>query len=224
MILIQGVPPWHTAAEMRDISNFAHWIEGGFIALFAIVALLEAVGRLGAGRQHYLWPLLVFSAGAFLAAILILPVHGLALWREQLRFVLQDPQQRQHVLIAFALLAAGSAEYVRRARPAWDGPWLRFVWPAAVAGIGLSFLLHTQHGSGEAIATATKIHRGLAVVLLSAGVLAAGDAAVRRRRRWLSVSWPILLLVAAAMLIGYREPAGAYEVDDHTPNHTGAQP
>ena len=221
---MQGVPPWHTAEEMRAISNFAHWIEGGFIALLALVALLEALGRLHAGRQRYVWPLLILGAGAFLAAILILPVHGLGLWGAQLQFVWRDPQQRQHLFIAFALLAAGSAEYVRRARPAWDGTGLRFVWPAAVAGIGLSFLLHTQHGSGAAVATATRIHQGLAALLLSAGLLAAGDAGMGRRRRWLSVSWPMLLLVAAAMLIGYREPAGAYEGEHHTPNHPGAQP
>lgn len=196
---------------MRAISNFAHWVEGAFIALLAIVALLEALGRLGAGKQRYLWPILVFTAGAFLAITLLFPHHGLDLARAQIEFVWNDPQQRQHVFIAFALLAAGVAEYLRRRRPEWDVSWLRFVWPAATASIGLSFLLHTQHGSGEAIAAATRIHQVLAILLLSAGVVGAGDAAVRRRKRSLAVAWPVLLLMAAVVLIAYREPAGAYE-------------
>ena len=208
---LQGVPPWHTAAEMRAISNFAHWVEGAFIALLAIVALLEVVGRFRAGKQRYLWPLLVLTPGAFLAVILLVPHHGLDLARAQIVFVWNDPQQRQHVFIAFALLAAGGAEFLRRRQPALDSTWLRFIWPSATAAIGLSFLVHMQHGSGEAIASATRIHQILSGLLLSAGLAQAADAALLRRKRSLTFSWAILLLAAAVVLIAYREPAGAYE-------------
>lgn len=73
---------------------------------------------------------------------------------------------------------------------------------------GVTFLGHTQHGRGPAVAHAVLRHRilGLTVTagLLRLAELAAGTGTFG----WL---WPIALLAAALQLVIYREPPGAFE-------------
>lgn len=95
-----------------------------------------------------------------------------------------------------------------RAGSAW-----RFAWPAALLLVGFSFLVHRQHGTAAAVERAVAIHRMLGVVLIVAGGLRWLDVR-RTANRLLALSWPLLLLVAAVLLLVYEEPEGAYHGEE----------
>lgn len=113
----------------------------------------------------------------------------------------------------------GVAEVLHRtgrlARKGWA-----LVWPAAVAGVGVSFLLHTQHGTGEAVAHAVLVHRLLAAAFIATALLRAAELLGRSRAGFLRYAWGVALLIAAGILFAYREPPGAYA--DHA--HGSAAP
>jgi uncharacterized membrane protein HdeD (DUF308 family) len=210
--MVLQLPSWHTPEEMRQISNLAHWIEGAVLGSAAVIALVEASGRQAAHRARLLWPAVVLSAGVFLLGYLVIPHHGLSRTREQWAFVFGDPQQRQHVALATLAAVGGVVELFHRTGRLRGRAW-QLVWPAAIVTAGLLFALHTQHGTGDAVARATLIHRVLGVLLIAAGVLRVADAFAAERRRWPAFAWPLALLGASILLASYREPEGAYEAD-----------
>ena len=203
------VPPLHTADEMQRISNLAHAVEGAVLAFAALVVLLQASDLMNRGRARYLWPGLVFLAGVFLLGYLLIPHHGREHARAQWEFVFGDPQQRQHIVVAVLATAGGLAELLYRTGrlEQW---WWQLVWPAVVVTVGLMFGLHTQHGTDEAVRRAVLIHRWLGLFLIAAGALRAVEVLPGARTRWLAYAWGSALLAAAALLIAYREPPGAY--------------
>jgi hypothetical protein len=203
------VPPWHTPDEMQQISNLAHWVEGAVLALAALIALAQAAGYLGGPRARYLWPGVVLTAGIFLLGYLLIPHHGLGLTREQWAFVFGDPQQRQHVVLAALAVLGGAAELAYRAGRL-DGWGWQLAWPLAAAVIGGMFALHTQHGVHEAVARAVLMHRVLGSLLIATGVLRVAELLWVPRASWLAFAWGLTLLAAAALLVLYREPEGAY--------------
>ena len=155
-----------------------------------------------------MWPILVVVAGAGLS-YLVFPHHGLDKAGLQWRFVFGDPQQRQHLVIATLILIAAVIEILGRAGRVHGQAWM-LAWPAALAIVGVMFLVHQQHGTSEAIARATMVHRYLGTSLVVADVLA-GTSAMRAQRGGVpGVAWALALLVAAVLLIIYREPTGAY--------------
>ena len=157
----------HTPEEMRVLSNIGHWIEGGILAIVGFLALLEASGYFHGDGWAYAWPAFLLLAGLVLPAYMLLH-HGLDRVKVSWRFVMEDPQQRQHFLMAVLLLVAGLAEMSQRLR---GGGTLLFglVWPIALGVIGGLFLVHTQHGTHEAVSWAMRVHRYLGVVLIAAG-------------------------------------------------------
>ena len=148
-------------------------------------------------------------AGAGLLLYLVIPHHGLDKARLQWSFVFGDPQQRQHVIIAMLILVAGVFEILGRAGRLRGRSWM-LAWPAAVAVVGILFLVHQQHGTSEAVARAMRVHRYLGTTLVLVGLLAGFDSLRARRGGALGVGWALGLLVAAVLLIIYREPEGAY--------------
>ena len=216
------IAPLHSPDEMRQISNLAHVIEGVVVALVAATALAEMAGLVGNGRARYLWPGLVTVAGAGLLLYLVIPHHGLDDTTRQWSFVFGDPQQRQHVIIATLLLIAGVVEILARA-DRLRGPAWRLAWPAAIAVVGILFLVHQQHGTSEAVARATLVHRYLGAVLVLAGVAAGLDAMRPRRGGVPGAVWPLALLTAAVLLIIYREPEGAYHGSMDVMHHDGSR-
>lgn len=107
------------------------------------------------------------------------------------------------------------------------------MWPAAVAGVGLALLLHTQHGTGDAVARAVTVHRLLAGVFIAAGIARATEVLRDTRAGLLRYAWGAILLVAAGILFTYREPPGAYtqphrnadgEPGSHGPDAAAAEP
>lgn len=207
--LLQAVPPLHTPEEMREISNLAHVVEGGLIIAAAAIAIVETMRR-RVSKPDLIWPSLILGAGVFLLGYLFLPHHGLAHAREQWSFVLGDAQQRQHIVLSVLLVVGGTAE-LRRRVSASAPAWLALAWPVILAIAGLVFLLHRQHGTGEAVGRALLLHRAIASALILAGAFRAAEVLARAPRRWLMFAWSVCLLAAGVFLVTYREPPGAYE-------------
>lgn len=198
----------HTPEQLRLLSNVGHWIEGGILAIVGVVALIQAFSDRTSGPWIYLWPGFVLVAGVTLALYLLLH-HGGDVgtaWR----FVTSDPQQRQHLGMAVLLSIAGAAETAYHVRTV-STPALLFVWPAVLIVIGVLFTIHTQHGTSDAVTWAARVHRYLGIVLITAGVSRAAEILYANDAAWLRFVWPAMLLVAALLLIAYREPQGAYE-------------
>ncbi len=184
----------HSADAMRRLSNLGHWVEGLVLAVVGALALLSAFGIAWAATA---WPLLFLVAGVLLL-ILIYPRHPVSDWSA----VWNDPQQRQHTLIAVAIAVAGALEL----------SGLRFAWPLAAILVGVFFFIHMQHGAGHAVNRAVRLHRILGVTVIIAGVLRAAELVTGANIfAWL---WPLALLAAAVQLIIYREPEGAFETAD----------
>lgn len=103
----------------------------------------------------------------------------------------------------------GLAELLSRAGRRKARRWT-LVRPAAVAGVGLAFLLHTQHGTGDAVARAVMVHRLLARMFIAAGLARAAEVLRDTRAGLLRYAWGVLLLIAAGILFAYQEAPGAY--------------
>lgn len=86
---------------------------------------------------------------------------------------------------------------------------MKLGWPAALATVGWMFFTHAQHGTGEAVERAKRLHQRLGVTLIAA---AAGRvASLVSDSRAAKLAWPSLLLLGAAQLVTYREPEGSFE-------------
>jgi hypothetical protein len=207
-----GVPAWHTPEEMQAFSNAAHVAEGTIIAAVALLVLAEQVRASQRPFRLFSWPTLVLFAGVFLLGYLLIPWHGPSMATAQWSFIFSDPQQRQHVWIALALVASGLLEIVSRRTGVAS---LRYGFPVGLALIGAAFLSHAQHGTSAAVQRAVIIHRLLGASLLAAAALALA-ARSGSRAKWLHYAWPLMLIITALLLFLYREPAGAYKsVTDH---------
>lgn len=208
--------PFHTPAELRDLSNLGHIVEGVLLAAVAVLALAQAFGHLQKGRARYLWPGLLMMAGLFLPA-LIFTHPTLEIMLAHASAILSDRQQQQHLAIAVLLFSSGIAEALAIRRSA---PTLRAVWPITLVATGVLFLLHPQHGTGDAVLMATRIHRWLGVACIASGVIRAIELRFNARARWARATWPLLLLLAATLLAIYREPPGAFEPPTASPTHS----
>lgn len=196
---IHGIP-------LVTLSNWGHWVEGALAVAIAIFS----IGRL-AGiddlRTRWLPGALTIVAGVLLGPALLLH-HGLHVaW-----VMLSDPQQAQHVLIGFLLIGGGAAALYARAA---GRPRVAIALGIANAGIGVIFLFHAQHGTDHAVHVAMLIHRGLGIAfLLCAAAQIAWAWTARDRWGWVANA---SLLAIGALLLAYREPAGAFMGHHGTP-------
>ena len=158
--------PLHTPAEMRTLSNVGHWIEGGILAVVALLASVEAATPFQGGVVAFAWPVFIFVAGLALPVFMLLH-HGWANLATSWRFVMRDPQQRQHFTMAALLFLAGSAEVWQRLSGGSAIPF-GLAWPGALAIVGSLFLIHTQYGTHDAVSWAVQVHRYLGLVLIAA--------------------------------------------------------
>jgi hypothetical protein len=118
-------------------------------------------------------------------------------------YLRHEHQDREHLQMA-ALIATGGG-----VAALGEGRWTGLGPASALAGVGALFLKHEQHGTGEARLRAERVHRRLGYSLLAAAGAKAADA-LGAPGPW-RFAWPALGLAVAAQLLGYREPAGAYE-------------
>lgn len=187
----------HTPEEMRRLSNLAHIVEGALIVIVGVLVLLEKLA--GFTWTSAAWPVLILVAGVVLL-FLLYPLHPVSEWR----LIWRDAQQRQHTIIAVAMAIAGLAELLSSSLSG-----LRYVWPIAVLLTGSLFLFHTQHGTSDAAAKAIRQHQLLGSTFIAAGLLNLVE--IINGAIFAAILWPILLIIAAAQLLLYREPEGAYE-------------
>jgi len=197
-----------TPEQLQFISNVGHTIEGVLFAIVASIALVQAMVYMRSKRAQYLWPSLIVIAGIFLPAYILLQ-RGFDQIGVSWNFVINDPQQRQHIFMAFLLVVAGVAELAVRSKTVQGRLW-KFVAPGALLVIGVTLLFHTQYGTPDAVAEAMRKHhyQGASVILV--GLFRVADILWQPRNKWLAYAWIIFLFVAAALLITYREPYGAY--------------
>lgn len=197
--------------QIQWISNLAHWIEGGIFGIVAAIALAEALGYSKSKAARYVWPGLILAAGIFLPVYILLQ-GGLAEIGVTWNFVIRDPQQREHFLMAVLLLVAGTAEILHRA----DGPRTKLwglVAPGAFVTIGIVLFIHTEYGTPEAIAESVVEHRYQGSAIILAGALKGAAVLWHQRFKWLAFPWIAFLFVAALFLVTYREPEGAYRME-----------
>ena len=76
----------------------------------------------------------------------------------------------------------------------------------------------------EAVAESVLKHRYLGLVIALAGLFKAAEVAWHRRFKWLAFPWIALLLLAAAILLTYREPEGAYRTNASSPLELNGSP
>ena len=196
-----------TPEQLQAASNLAHWIEGIVFAAVALIAFLRARGRLKRQGTQYLWPSLIVMAGLFLPAYIVLQ-RGLDQVGVTWSFVVNDPQQREHFLMALFLVLAGTAEIASEANLVEGKIW-RLITPAALLAIGAVLLVHTEYGTPPAIDESVAQHRYQGALVILVGVFKAA-AVIWPRVKWLAYPWIILLFITAVLLLTYREPYGAY--------------
>jgi len=197
----------HTPEEQRRLSNLGHIVEGLLLGVVGILALLNGLGV--APWAATVWPTLILVAGVLLL-VLIYPRHPFSDWPA----IWHDAQQRQHTIMAAAIAMAGATELLRG-----RGLGLAYVWPGATILIGVMFLIHEQHGTSIAAAKAVRQHRILGLTVIAAGLLRAMELITGANLSGLL--WPLVLLAAAAQLILYREPEGAFETGHGEHSHHG---
>jgi hypothetical protein len=154
---------------------------------------------------------LIVVAGVFLP-IYILLQRGLDQVGANWNFVIHDPQQRQHIFMALLLVIAGIAELLVRSKTVQGRLW-KFVAPLALLVIGITLLFHTQYGTPEAVAEAMRKHHYQGITVILVGVFRVADLLWRQSQKWLAYGWIVFLFMAAALLITYREPWGAYRTE-----------
>ena len=196
---INGIP-------LVTLSNWGHWVEGAIAVAVAIFSIGGLAG-IDDARTRWLPGALTIVAGLLLGPVLLLH-HGLHVaW-----VMLTDPQQAQHVLMGFLLIAGGAAALVARAA---RRPRVAIGLGIANAGIGILFLFHAQHGTDHAVHVAMLIHRGLGIAfLLCAASQIAWAWSGAPRWGWAANA---SLLAIGLLLIAYREPPGAFMGHHGTP-------
>ena len=192
-------PNPHGPSERRLMSNVGHWAEGSMLGAMSALALV------GALKPDLRWlarwsPRVAIGAGALLGSGILVGTlhHG-----GPRAYLSHEHQDVEHLRMA-ALIAAGGA--IEAAVP---DPKAGIGGAGALAAIGVIFLRHEQHGTGEALRQARAAHRRLGSALVATGAAKAADS-VSAPGPWRLV-WPLLGLGVALMLLGYREPTGAYE-------------
>src|SRR3989338_8183278 len=203
----------HTPEELVLYSNIGHWMEGGLFLIVAGIAFIQALGYWRSQKALYLWPIIILVSGLSLPFFAFAHhINGeLALaWKA----TISDPQQRQHMIMAILVALAGIAE-VAYLRSQAKHLVLRFMFPIALGIIGVMFIIHPQHGTSEAVLKAVIIHKYLGTVLIVSAVFRPVDVITKQTRKWITFVWVLFLVAAAVLLISYREPQGAYQIETH---------
>lgn len=195
------------AAQARQLSNLGHMAEGALFAALGLLALLQALGFIS-NALLALTPLLMIAAGITIPVILFGHSHKGQDAGMHRRVVLNDPQQRQHLIMASLVLLSGLAEFARLAGIL--APLSGYVWSVALVLIGVMFMRHTQHGEHAAMMQALRFHRILGGVIAAAGIVRGIQGWIGDERGLFAFAYALVLLVVAALLLTYREPAGAY--------------
>ena len=194
----------HTPQELQYYSNLAHWSIGFLFIVIALLALLEATGKLKP-KFNYIRPTILFLSGLFL------PLGFAHHIGSQFNLALQAtwliPDQRQHAIMAILLMIAGLAELLS-VRYYKNSKVLRLVFPIVFITIGLLFLFHPQHGNAADMMRVVAIHEYLGIAFILVGVFEAFAELFKIKQ--LTIAWIILMLVTGGLLLTYREADMSY--------------
>ncbi len=203
----------HPPEYLRRASTLAHRVVGALLGIVGLLVLGEALA--GSARSFHLW----WSGSAAVLGLLFVAFmlfhHGFRLLPSWLADLGGDPQQRQHVTIGILLTIGAAVEFARTSTNS-PSALLRLAWPLALLLIGVMFVRHTQHGTGQAVGQARRFHTLLGWTLVAAALLSA--AAAFSPAAAAGPASALALLAAAVLLLSYREPAGAWEPSS-APHH-----
>ena len=172
-----------------------HQIFGVLIAAFAVVILLREINVLRGRWADY------FPGAALLLA-------GGLLFLDPWLFHGGDfgAEGNQHTWQGLLAVAAGAIETYRVRRRS-EHALLRLVIPVVLAGLGLGFLWHQQHQSGDMLLQTVQ-HRIMGATLLVTALVKLAANFRWRDGQWARSGWALLLLAFALQLMLYVEAAG----------------
>lgn len=189
------------------MSDLGHAVVGVLLLVAALSPFVQTFGRRSRGAVRLVWPSLVGLSGLFLLLYLLFPHHGAGHASAQWRWVLTDTQQRQHVAFGLLALLGAIAELGFLLRG--NSRRLQLVWPAGLLLAAVIFLsAHPQHGTPGSVRDALVAHQLIGGLLLATGIFRGSELVAGAA--WLGRVWPLTLLGAAILLVGYREPVDAY--------------
>jgi hypothetical protein len=130
-----------------------------------------------------------------------------------------DPQQRQHAIMAALFIVVASIQLlgIMRSKKSSFYPE-RFAFPFIISIIGMLFINHPQHGTEEAIAYMKPYHTFLGSAILATGI--SSLLSILKKKRIFELLTIIFLSLSSFLLLLYREPAGAYDMT--TVTHGGS--
>ncbi len=209
--------PFHTPEELQYFTSLAHWLEGGILGIVVIVAFLQIVGLLKIKKAQLIWSLAILIAGAFLVPYMLLH-HGLDRIKDSWIYIINDPEQRQHLIMGILLMIAGAAELLFALKPMIAKVW-NFIFPVSLIVIGIMFMVHNQHGTSEVVHQLVVYHRYLGSMLILSG-LAKAISIWKENIKIFQYLWILFLLITSIMLISYKEPNISYNTQPDNKEQT----
>jgi putative copper resistance protein D len=181
------------SAEDIAYSEFMHRLNGVFVLLLGVVALLEGRSIKGGGFLRWGWPILFFLSGGYL--LVQSDQDGWPIGGKTFIESMQDPMIFQHKIAASILLFLGLSELLLRSP--WRYPFLEWVFPGLTVSAGLMLFFH----GGRHM---PKIH--VQHLFMGGTALAIGIARVSSKKfKAVELLWPLLILLMALELLFYRE-------------------
>ncbi len=169
-----------------------HQIFGALIAVFVLIVLLHEIGVIRGRWADYV------PAAALL-------VGGTLLFLDPWLFHGGDfgAEGHQHTWQGLCAAAAGVLEAYRvHRRP--DHWLLGLVIPAVLAVLGIGFLWHEQHETGDMLLQTVQ-HRLMGATLLLAALVKLAASLRWREGQWSRAGWALVLLAFALQLLLYVE-------------------
>lgn len=174
-----------------------HQIFGALVFAFAAVMVLREIGVLRQAWADYLPGSALIFIGALLFADPWL-FHGGDFGAEG----------HQHTWQGLFAVVAGALE-AYRVRSSSEHPILQLVVPVVLAGLGVGFLWHEQHQTGDMLLQTVQ-HRIMGATLLLAAVVKLAANFRWRDGQWSRAGWLLILLVFAFELLLYTEVGGSH--------------
>lgn len=172
-----------------------HQIFGGLVGAFAVLILCREIDALTGRWADYLPAAALLTGGGLLFLDPWL-FHGGDFGAEG----------HQHTAQGLFAVAAGVVE-LYRVRKRSEQLLLGLVIPVVLGGLGLGFLWHEQHQTGDMLLQTVQ-HRIMGATLLLAALVNAAASLKWRDGQWSRAGWTLVLIAFALQLLLYVEVGG----------------